>query len=348
MHGFYSVFLGAMLIAAAAAPEKHRIWVLGDSTLSVYDASVYPRKGWAQVLQERFNADSVEIRDKALSGRSSKSFYTDKAGWPAFKDQIRAGDYVVVEFGHNDEKTDTALSTLPGSTFEQYLSLYIDFAKKVGAIPILATPIQRNSWNGDGKTMSQSHVIAGRGDYPQAIRNLAASRNVALVDMTKLTEDFLEGIGKAAATKLYLNLAPGAYPNYPDGNTDNTHLHENGARAFANLFAENLVSRKLAPIGNWVKGANPVAIPSDAAAARLPDEIASAGDGMIRINCKKRISAFSILKIDGQVENDRGKAIDGNILPLTSKSGSPLPPGQYVLRYQISGGATRSALIADK
>lgn len=331
MHKLLIIALGMALIAATSAPKKPKIWILGDSTASLWPASAYPQMGWAQVLQERFYPDSAEVQDKALAGRSSKSFLTDRSGWPAFKDLISAGDYMVIQFGHNDEKTDPSLSTLPGSTFEQYLSIYIDFARKVGAIPILATSIQRNFWNSDGKTLTQSHVIAGRGDYPQATRNLAASKNVALVDMTQLTNDYLEGIGKTAATKLFVDAA---------------HPNETGAKVFAKLFTDNLILQKIVPIATWIKGST-VSI-SDAAAPGRSGEAVFKGNGVVRIDCEEKVSAFSILNMNGEVENDRGRVGEGNILPLTSKSGNPLAPGKYILRYQVSGSASRSVLIENR
>jgi lysophospholipase L1-like esterase len=331
MHKLLVISLGMALISATFPRKKPRIWILGDSTASIWPASAYPQMGWAQVLQERLHPDSAEVQDKALAGRSSKSFLTDGSGWPAFKDLITAGDYMVIQFGHNDEKTDPALSTLPGSTFEQHLSIYIDFARKVGAIPILATSIQRNYWNSDGKTLSQSHVIAGRGDYPQAVRNLAASKNVALVDMTKLTNDYLEGIGKTAATRLFVDAA---------------HPNETGAKAFAKLFTDNLVLQKIVLIATWVKGST-VSIAPGAALGRSGEAVFQ-GNGVVRIDCKERISAFSILNMKGEVENDRGRVGEGNILSLTSKSGNPLAPGKYILRYQVSGSASRSVSIETR
>jgi lysophospholipase L1-like esterase len=315
MRRLLAIFLGVMSISATYAPEKHTIWILGDSTASLYSTSGSQR-GWAQLLDELFNLDSVVIQDKALAGRSSKSFLTDRAGWPAFKDLIKAGDYVVIQFGHNDEKTTEFLSTLPGSTFEEYQTIYIDFARKVGAIPLLATSIQRNYWNSDGKTLQQTHVIPGRGDYPQATRNLAAAKQVALVDMTRLTEDYLEGIGMAAANRLFV---------------DKAHLNVAGARAFAKLFTDDLASQKLAPIASWLKGAKPVSIASRATTPDYPVEMISTGNDMIRIISKEKISAFSILDING-----------GNV------NGKPLSPGKYILRYQVSGGVSRSALIEKR
>lgn len=328
-----SICLGVMSISATYyAPGKHNIWILGDSTASLYSTSGSQR-GWAQLLPELFNPDSAEIQDKALAGRSSKSFLTDRAGWPAFKDLIKAGDYVVIQFGHNDEKTMEFLSTLPGSTFEQHQMIYVDHARKVGAIPILATSIQRNFWESDGKTLQHSHVIPGRGDYPQATRNLAASKQVALVDMAKLTEDYLEGIGMAAANRLFI---------------DKAHLNVAGARAFAKLFTDDLVRQKLVPIQNWLKGANPVSIAWVAATPDFPDEIIAMGRDRVRIDCEEKVSAFSILKINGEIEMDMAKANEGNTLSLTGKNGRSLSPGKYILRYQVSGGAFRSALLEKR
>jgi lysophospholipase L1-like esterase len=327
------IFLGAIFICATSATQKPTIWVLGDSTASIWPTSGTQR-GWAQMLDELFNPDSVVIQDKALSGRSSKSFLTDKVGWPAFKDQIKAGDIVLIQFGHNDEKTSEFLSTLPGSTFEEYQTIYIDFARKVGAIPLLATSIQRNYWNSDGKTLQQSHVIPGRGDYPQATRNLAVAKQVPLVDMTKLTEAYMVGIGMAASTKLFKDQK--AHPNIE------------GGRAFAKLFTDDLVRQKIVPIQNWLKGAKPVSIASGAAKPEFRDEIIPMGNDMFRINCGERVSAFSILKINGEIENGSGKAMEGNTFSLTAKNGNPLSPGKYILRYQTSGGATRSALVEKR
>ncbi|MEO6095653.1 MAG: rhamnogalacturonan acetylesterase [Fibrobacteria bacterium] len=333
MRRLLAIFLGVMSISATNAPVKPTFWILGDSTAALNPISSSQR-GWAQLLDEFFNLDSVAIQDKALGGRSSKSFLTDREGWPAFKDMIKAGDVVLIQFGHNDEKTQADLSTLPGSTFEEYQTIYIDFARKVGAIPILATSIQRNYWNSDGKTLEQSHVIPGRGDYPQATRNLAAAKQVPLVDMTKLTEAYMLEIGKAASTKLFVDAK--AHPNVA------------GARAISKLFTDDLVKQKIVPLQNWLKGTKPVSIASGAATHDIPDEIISVGNDIVRIKCNEMVSAFSILKLNGEIEYDLGKANEGNTLSLTGKNGKPLSPGKYILRYQVSGGASRSALIEKR
>lgn len=239
-----------LLMAAAAAAPKHRIYVVGDSTSCIYAATLAPRTGWAQVLQDQFKAESVEVVDKALSGRSSKSFYVEKS-WDPIKAVLQKGDVVVIAFGHNDEKTDdTARGTLPGSTFEQYLSIYIDDAKAKGAIPLLVTPIERNGWS------AATTVKASHGAYPQAIRDLAAKKGVGLVDLTALTTARYQKLGKDTTTsKLFMNLAAGEYANYPDGNADNTHLQSRGAVEVSRLLASDISRQKLATLSAWVVGA---------------------------------------------------------------------------------------------
>lgn len=226
------------------------IYVIGDSTASIYASDLYPRTGWGQVLGDYFATACAVVKDKALSGRSSKSFY-DEGNWTPIRDALAAGDFVVIQFGHNDEKTDDATRyTDPQTTFKQYLTTYVNDTKAKKALPILATPINRNNWS--GATLSDTH-----GAYPPAMRELATALSVPLVDMTALTRTHFERIGKAETTKLFMVLAAGEYANYPSGNTDNTHLQEKGARAVAQLFTSNAYQQKL-PIAQNLK-AIPVA-----------------------------------------------------------------------------------------
>jgi lysophospholipase L1-like esterase len=228
-------------LSGAASATTPTIWVIGDSTASVYAADLYPRMGWAQPLQDYFAPACATTQDRAISGRSSKSFF-DEGAWTPVRDALRAGDYVLIQFGHNDEKSDDLTRfTEPFTTFEQYLSIYIDDTQARGATPVLLTPIQRNNWT--GTTVRDTH-----GDYPVAMRQLAEQRGVALVDATLLTKAYFERIGQAATTLLFMDLAVGQFPNYPAGNTDNTHLQEGGAHAVAELILADFARQEL-PIG---------------------------------------------------------------------------------------------------
>ena len=222
-------------------PDKSTpvIYVIGDSTASVYSQSVYPRMGWAQPLQDYFQLACAKIEDKALSGRSSKSFY-DEGAWTPIKSALRPGDFVLIQFGHNDEKTEDApRHTDPFGSYQQYLGRYIDDALGASATPILLTSIERNKWSG-GK------LVATHGDYPAAMRQLAAARKLTLIDMTSLTHAYFERLGQAATTKLFMNLASGEHPNYPQGNADDTHLQEKGARKVADIALAELARQRSA------------------------------------------------------------------------------------------------------
>jgi lysophospholipase L1-like esterase len=218
------------------------IYMIGDSTMSVYDASLYPRMGWGQPLGDLFASKCATVVDKALSGRSSKSFF-DEGAWTPVKNALKSGDYVLIQFAHNDEKTDDATRyTDPQTTYKQYLTTYVTDARAKSATPLLLTPINRNGWS--GTTVTNSH-----GAYPAAMRelaaSLAASLSVELVDLTALTKTYFERIGQAETTKLFMDLAPGQFPNYPSGNTDNTHLQEVGARRIGQLAMADAYAQKL-------------------------------------------------------------------------------------------------------
>ena len=213
----------------AITGTKVRLYLIGDSTASSYDASSFPRTGWGQVFQAFFNPDSIEVVNKALSGRSSKSFYTDPAGWPVVSENITAGDYLFIQFGHNDSKDDEERYTDPYTTFKEYLKRYIDEARAKGAVPVLLTSIHRNNWS--GTSISDTH-----GDYPPAMRELALEEDVALIDLTVKTAALFEAYGKETVSNdFFMNLQDSMFINYPDGNSDNTHLQVRGAYEVSKL-----------------------------------------------------------------------------------------------------------------
>jgi lysophospholipase L1-like esterase len=220
-------------LSGAAGAATPGIYVIGDSTASVYDKDLYPRMGWAQPLQDYFALACATVHDQALSGRSSKSFY-DEGAWAPIRALLQRGDYVLIQFGHNDEKTDdSTLYTDPATTYPQYLTKYLDDAEAKGAIPVLLTSIARNKW-------SNGRLMDTHGAYPDAVRALAAKRNVPLVDTTALTGEYFQRLGQSETTKLFMDLAAGQFPNYPNGNSDDTHLQEQGARSVAQLTLAEL------------------------------------------------------------------------------------------------------------
>lgn len=223
--------------AAADAPDQpehpfpHRtIFVAGDSTAAPKSAAKAPETGWGMALPYHL-ADRITVANHARNGRSSKSF-VDEGRLEAILAALREGDVVVVQFGHNDQKaTDVLRYTEPWSTYQEYLTRYLDGARERGALPVLATPAERRRFDADGNAYS-SH-----GEYPDAMRALAAREGVALVDVQRETLALWQRLGPEETTRYFLHT--------DDGRRDNTHFNTPGAAAVALMVAEGFVGAGL-------------------------------------------------------------------------------------------------------
>lgn len=201
-------------------------WFLcGDSTMCDYAPGYAPMTGWGQAL--KLLAGDVYVENCAVAGRSSKSFIAEKRlGFIELC--LRPGDRLFIQFSHNDEKPDAERATDARVTYPEYLSMYIDAARRQGAEPILLTPIARRHFDEHGQ-LKHTH-----GAYPDAMRDLAMTRGVRLLDMEKATEALLSGLGDEPSKALF-NWQEKGHPNYPDGVQDNTHLCYTGAVRLARL-----------------------------------------------------------------------------------------------------------------
>ncbi|MCO5568019.1 hypothetical protein L7F22_021715 [Adiantum nelumboides] len=221
--------------------------VIGDSTAANYTdqaARLFPLSGWAMFLQPHFDPRAVAVRDVAFPGRSSKSFYDEKRWEEAKATYLSAGDFVFIQFGHNDQKADAARHTEPFTTYKRYLTLYINDTRAAGATPVLVTSISRALWHIDGSGFKQS-----LGDYPVAMRQLAAELRVLLIDLNQATEDLFTKLGQhTTQNELFMRLPPGKFQNYPNGINDTTHLQVEGAKQVAALAVQGIVKAKLRPL----------------------------------------------------------------------------------------------------
>ncbi len=215
------------------------VHVIGDSTAAAYDSSVYPLTGWAQVLGDYFT-ENITVNDDAISGESSKTFYEIPAHWQTTLSEVSAGDYVMIQFGHNDEKssgtsmvdTTKTLYTSPNGTYKEYLRKYIDETVAKGATPILVTSINRRAFDEKGNVSTSGSNLAS---YVAAMKEVAAEKNVTVLDINAKTKLLYEFYGEKGSNGLFMNLAAGEFENFPNGRTDNTHLREAGAREVAQL-----------------------------------------------------------------------------------------------------------------
>ena len=212
----------AVVPAAAAKPEPRRVFLVGDSTASEYPPERAPREGWGMRMQPRL-APGWELRNHARSGRSARSFIEE--GWlQPVADGLRAGDVLLIQFGHNDAKVeDPSRYSDPDAAYPQWLSRYLALARERGATPVLVTPVARRKF--DGAQLLDTH-----GPYPQAVRDLARREGVHLVDLGALSMDWLRAIGDAASKPYYMHVPA-------QGQADDTHFSAAGARVVACLVA---------------------------------------------------------------------------------------------------------------
>ncbi|MFD1769218.1 rhamnogalacturonan acetylesterase [Sphingobacterium suaedae] len=216
-------------------PKRLTVWMMGDSTMAIKSASKFPETGWGVAFATKFN-DRVQVVNKAKNGRSTKSFI-DEGIWKEIEEHMKPGDYVFIQFGHNDEKIE---KPKVGTTIAQYkenLSLFVQTARSKQATPILMTPIARRSFI-EGK------LVDTHKGYPEAVREVADSLNVMLIDATKLTMAQLSEMGPTKSESWFLHL-PAGHTNYPNGVQDNTHLNVDGAEQITALVVGEMKRQKM-------------------------------------------------------------------------------------------------------
>lgn len=211
-----------------------KIFYAGDSTCAQNDITTFPQTGLGQGL-ELYVKKEIKIYNHAMNGRSTKSFM-EEGRLAAIEREISEGDFLFIQFGHNDEKEfDKARYTTPFGTFKENLKTFINAARKVGATPVLVTPLERRCFEDAWKLGKGEH-----GDYVAGMKEVAAEEQVALIDLNTKSRAKMEDAGAVETTKWFMHLAKGEYPSCPEGKIDNTHLKQDGARVFAGLIAEGL------------------------------------------------------------------------------------------------------------
>jgi DNA sulfur modification protein DndE len=225
--------------------EKPRIFLIGDSTCANKNPYDAPETGWGQVLPELFST-AVEIQNHAVNGRSTRSF-RNQGLWKKVYDQLHKGDYVFIQFGHNDQKeSDTTRYAAAQTDYRKNLIRYIEETQAKGATPVLFTPVMRRKFDKDGKFVDQ------HGEYPVVVREIAKQYNITLIDMHASSQKVIEQHGVEGSKKIFMNVAAGIYAKFPKGIEDNTHFTAYGARLMANLAADGLVITGN-PLRNFLK-----------------------------------------------------------------------------------------------
>lgn len=246
-YAYYTVRPAQVLAALGAWRARHatsraegwRLHLVGDSTMADKPlAPGQPERGWGQLLREQFR-EPARVRNHAANGRSSKSF-VDEGLWARVLAQIEPGDFVLLQFGHNDQKQEDPARHAPArGAYQANLRRFVAQVRERQATPVLATPVVRRKFDADGR------IKPTLGDYPQAMREVAAELQVPLLDLHSGTQALLEGLGPDASKTLFMWLEPGRWAAAPQGRQDDTHFVEAGARAVADLASRAIRELKL-------------------------------------------------------------------------------------------------------
>ena len=255
-----TLLLGLLFVLTAFTPAKRNITIftIGDSTMANKKLEgENPERGWGQMLS-RYFTDDITIDNHAVNGRSSKSFI-DEGRWDAVLSKIQKGDYVFIQFGHNDEKDDPNRHTDPGTTFDANLKKFVEDTRAKGGIPVLFNSIvRRNFGKADGNAVANAikqddirngidpkapkdsieegeTLIDTHGAYLISPKNVAKELNVTFIDLNSLTHKLVEGMGPQKSKELYLWVEPKTVPALPNGREDNTHLNVHGASVIAEM-----------------------------------------------------------------------------------------------------------------
>jgi lysophospholipase L1-like esterase len=248
-----------LLAFAPAPPRKTKLYLIGDSTMATKVRATFPETGWGMPLVTFFDT-TVVVDNRAQNGRSTRTFLAENR-WQPVVDNLQAGDYVFIQFGHNDESPNYPDRYTSPEDYRRNLLKFVTETRSRQAIPVLLTPVTRRYFDKDG------HIRETHARYSAATMAVAKEYKVTLVDMDKLSRELLQQLGDENSKLLFMELAPGDHPNYPLGRHDNTHFNELGARKMAQLVVHDLQAQHIALVEEHLARPlpkNAVATPSSA------------------------------------------------------------------------------------
>jgi len=240
-------FIFCFMISLGCIAQKTTIYTIGDSTMAdKVKPDENPEKGWCQVLPSFFDLNKVTIDNRAVNGRSTKSFITEKR-WDAVYKALKPGDYVFIQFGHNDEKVmDSTRYTNPHTSYRHNLIRFVTETREKGGVPILFSSIARRNFNEKGV------LVGTHGDYPLETRLVAQEYQVPFIDLEYYTEVLEQSYGVEKSKELHLHFKPGEHPYYPEGKADDTHLSMKGATEIAKIAVQEFHKKQLG-INKFIK-----------------------------------------------------------------------------------------------
>lgn len=244
------LMVGVVFLMLAARPRPVHVFMAGDSTMAnktltrtISDTITgesetlpYLERGWGQLLPDLLN-DRALVVNEARNGRSSRTFI-EEGWWSKIIDNIQKGDFIIIQFAHNDSSLTKNSRTNPVQ-FRLNFIAFIEEVRMKGATPILCTPVARRRFSDEGR------LVPTHGVYPDIIRSVAKDTKTVLIDMEKLTSDWLQEAGVEPSRRFFHQFKPGENRLYPRGLDDNTHFNEEGARRVAELFIDEVKRQRV-------------------------------------------------------------------------------------------------------
>ncbi|GAA1976094.1 hypothetical protein GCM10009718_10370 [Isoptericola halotolerans] len=343
------------------AADQSTVYVTGDSTVQTYDPYWAPQAGWGQMI-ERYLSDDVVVDNHAIGGRSSKNFIS-QGRLDEVLTQIRPGDHLYVQFGHNDNSYGVDDRWAGPGDYYYYLRTFIDGAVQRGAQPIVVTPVSRRSFDAATGQFNVSFP-----EYVDAATRAAADTGTPLVDLSASSRAFLDEIGPEEAKSVFLHVPAGVYPNRPQGTTDDTHFQEYGAIQMARLVAVGTAELDVPLAGEVVDAEPPAEVPdapaglvagnvsatsvtlswTESEGADIYRVLARTGDGDFGLVASSTVGVAEVTGLEQGTSydlrvvavNGRGESAPSATLSVTTKA--PL----YKFDVQVSGNSTQDGYTA--
>jgi DNA sulfur modification protein DndE len=237
---YFAISILIMSGLAFFSPDKKpTLYLAGDSTMANKPLDENPERGWGMFLPGYLTSD-INVDNRAVNGRSTKSFIDQKL-WSGIMSSLTTGDFVMIQFGHNDSKEeDSTRYAAPHTAYKNNLIRFVNDVRSKGATPILITPVMRRKFDDKGNFVDQ------HGDYPGVVREIAKAMNVELIDLHQSSKEMIVNEGVENSKRFFLHIPPGHFKNYKDKKPeDNTHFTDYGAASVAALVCKAVNDQNL-------------------------------------------------------------------------------------------------------
>jgi fibronectin type 3 domain-containing protein/lysophospholipase L1-like esterase len=295
-----------------AAGDKPTVWITGDSTVQTYTADYAPQAGWGQMI-DRFLSDDVTVDNRAIGGRSSKNFISQGRLDEVLR-LVKPGDYLFVQFGHNDATYGVDDRFAAPADYAEYLRTYVDGAVQRGATPVIVTPVSRRDFNATTGKFNVSFP-----EYVAAASALATETGAALVDLSASSRAYLDQIGPEASTSVFLHVPAGVYPGRPTGTVDDTHFQEYGAIQMARLVAGGIAALDVPLADDVVDAAPPAEVPA-APAGVVAGSVSNAGV-QLTWTASEGADIYQVFRKDAAAGDDAYALVATSTLPQAAVGG---------------------------